>query len=154
MKKPNVATPPQPRRTRAIAALVLLALGGALAVYVLFRGDSDEEAAYAQRRQAKAEEEQARFNAEMRQRDAIEQRALADENAREQQRRAQQEHDRIAARQAADDGVHAKDNAWNRFYTPSAFCRSKEGPDTMQCANEAARARKAFERKWDAGDIQ
>jgi hypothetical protein len=150
----NLPAPPSPRRTIAFIALGVLVLGAVLAVYVLSRGDAAEEAAYAQQRKLRDEEDQARFIAEMRKRQAAEQRSAAEQDDREQQQRAQREREKIAERQAADDAAHARDNAWKRFYTPSAFCQSYEGTTTMQCANEAARARKEFEERWDAGELR
>jgi phage-related tail fiber protein len=67
-----------------------------------------------------------------------------------QRRAIESENARIAAANAEE---LRRERAWAKFYVPSAQCKDPDNRATMQCANEYARAKKEFERRWAAGQI-
>jgi len=59
-----------------------------------------------------------------------------------------------AARVAAANAEAAqREAAWQKFYVRSEFCKNPDNRTTMECANEHARAKKEFERRWAAGQL-
>lgn len=78
--------------------------------------------------------------------------ATLDRESRARQMKADAERQQIAARQAEVDAANreaaAKEVAWSRFYRPSKTCEPYDMRATMECANEYARAKKAFEQQW------
>ncbi|MDL1861832.1 hypothetical protein FBR04_12510 [Betaproteobacteria bacterium PRO7] len=72
------------------------------------------------------------------------------ERATAQRKAIEAENARIAA---ALEQEQRRERAWNRFYRPSEFCASPDNRATMQCANEYARAKKEFDRRWAAGEL-
>jgi hypothetical protein len=73
------------------------------------------------------------------------------ERAEAQRRAIEAENTRIAA---AQEQEQRRERAWNRFYRPSEFCANPDNRATMQCANEYARAKKEFDRKWATGELR
>lgn len=85
------------------------------------------------------------------------QRAAAEKAERDRQVKAEAERQRVAAQRAAIDAANqaaaAKEVAWSRLYRQSKQCEPYDAPATMECANEHARAKKAFEERWAAGRL-
>jgi restriction system protein len=46
-----------------------------------------------------------------------------------------------------------KDRAWQQFYRPSEACGPYENRGTITCANEYARAKMEFEKRWSEGQL-
>jgi len=85
--------------------------------------------------------------------------------AEAQARAARAEADRAAAKRQAAEAEAARvaainaeaarrDAAWQKFYVRSGFCRNPDNRTTMECANEHARAKKEFDRRWAAGELR
>jgi len=88
-------------------------------------------------------------------------RAQAEEQARraEAERAAKaaaqrQAHDAELARVAAAQAqAERREKAWQSFYKPSAACRNPDNRATMDCINEHIRAKREFEKRWQAGEL-
>lgn len=72
------------------------------------------------------------------------------ERAAVQRRTAEAEAARIAA---ANAEAARKEAAWQKFYVRSDLCKNPDNRTTIECANEHARAKKEFERRWAAGQL-
>jgi hypothetical protein len=60
-----------------------------------------------------------------------------------------------AARVAAINAEAARrEAAWQKSYVRSDFCRNPDNRTTMECANEHARAKKEFDRRWATGSLR
>jgi len=58
------------------------------------------------------------------------------------------------ARVAASNAEASRREAtWQKFYVPSEFCKNADNRSTMECANEYARVKKEFEKRWAAGTL-
>jgi hypothetical protein len=55
---------------------------------------------------------------------------------------------RQAALAAEIEAKNKKTVAWNNYYKPSPECINDNGQNLMKCANEHARAKKAFDSMW------
>lgn len=73
------------------------------------------------------------------------------ERAAAQRRAAEAEAARVAAVNAE---AARKEAAWQKFYVRSDFCKNPDNRTTMDCANEHARAKKEFERRWAEGQLR
>jgi len=82
-----------------------------------------------------------------------------EDRRREEERRTARSHPGNVVRHAAAALLPAtgspdqKDEAWQRFYQPSATCKATESRGTIACANEYARARMDFEARWAEGKL-
>ncbi len=79
-------------------------------------------------------------------------RAEAERTAKAAAQRQAQEAElaRVAAAQAQAD---RREKAWQSFYKPSPACRSPDNRATMDCINEHIRAKREFEKRWNAGEL-
>ncbi len=57
---------------------------------------------------------------------------------------------RVAAAQAQAD---RQEKAWQSFYKPPPPCRNPDNRTTMDCINEHIRAKREFEKRWQAGEL-
>ncbi|HOX90734.1 MAG TPA: hypothetical protein P5163_19610 [Rubrivivax sp.] len=75
--------------------------------------------------------------------------------AREQALVAQRQANQIAMARAAEAQAAAdrREAAWNRYYKPSAPCQNPDNRATMDCINEHIRAKREFEKRWQAGEF-
>jgi len=54
---------------------------------------------------------------------------------------------------APTESPDRKEQAWQRFYQPSENCQANAGRGTIACANEYARAKMEFEKRWAEGRL-
>jgi hypothetical protein len=73
------------------------------------------------------------------------------ERAAAQRQAAEAEATRVAAASAE---AERKEAAWQKFYLRSDFCKNPDNRTTIECANEYARAKKDFERRWAAEQLR
>ncbi len=60
----------------------------------------------------------------------------------------------LLAAQAEQEAAQRKEAAWQAFFKPKAVCNSPPDWDTqVECGNAHIRAKKAFEEKWERGDL-
>lgn len=78
------------------------------------------------------------------------------------QTKANSDRDRRAAQQAAlqaalaraRQGIGDKEQAFKRFYQPSANCLNPDRRATVECSNEYMRATRDFEQRWAEGNLR
>ena len=58
-----------------------------------------------------------------------------------------------ARRKAQAREAERKEAAWQRFFHRSASCALEENQTSVACVNEFIRAKRGFERRWDAGEF-
>lgn len=165
------AAPPSDSRVRsrttrisplfsAVCGMVLM-LGGAL-VYWLEPGPATGKAQMEQPAVSEATAARALQRARDREADArAERERRAAEEAAERSRRAtlevdgaavaeaRRQREELARRQAeaaeSQRAAVATEEAWNRFYRPSASCRDPANSATVECVNEYVRAKREFQ---------
>jgi len=97
-------------------------------------------------REAQARVEQERIAAEEAAEKARRASLLADA---ESEAKARAEREEMARRRAAVDAAHRaaeeSEDAWKRFYKPSAACRDSANNATIECVNEFVKAKREFE---------
>lgn len=120
-----------------------------LAQQTAARKAAAEEAAArkaAAERKAKAAAELERLEIEKAAAEKARREMLAD-GATEAKARAEREE--LASRRAAADEAHSAavdaEEAWKRFYKPSATCRDAAASATVECVNEYIKAKREFE---------
>lgn len=97
-------------------------------------------------REAQARAEQERIAAEEAAEKARKASLLADA---ESEARARAEREEMARRRAAVEEAHRaaaqNEDAWKRFYKPSAACKDAANSATIECVNEFVKAKREFE---------
>lgn len=75
--------------------------------------------------------------------------------AREQALVAERQANQVAMARVAEARAAAdrREAAWSRFYKPSPPCQSPDNRATMDCINEHIRAKREFEKRWQAGEF-
>ena len=80
-----------------------------------------------------------------------------EDRRREEEKRTPGARQRNVIRQAglstASESPDRKEQAWQRFYQPSENCQASESRGTGACANEFARAKMEFEKRWAEGQL-
>jgi hypothetical protein len=80
-----------------------------------------------------------------------------EDRRREEEKRTAGARQRNVIRQAglstASESPDRKEQAWQRFYQPSENCQANETRGTGACANEYARAKMEFEKRWAEGRL-
>jgi hypothetical protein len=99
---------------------------------------------------ARAEQEQ-----QAKQKAALEEARLATRADPASEAKAQSEREQSAQRQAAVDEAHRAateaEDAWKRFYKPSANCKNPDARATVECVNEYIKAKREFESSRPSG---
>lgn len=106
---------------------------------------ASQRKAYAER-EAQARAEQERIAAEEAAEKARKASLLADA---ESEAKARAEREEMARRSAAVEAAHRaaeqNEDAWKRFYKPSASCKDSANSATIECVNEFVKAKREFE---------
>ena len=99
---------------------------------------------------ARAEQEQ-----QAKQKAALDEARLATRADPASEAKAQSEREQSARRQAAIDEAHRAateaEDAWKRFYKPSATCKNPDARATVECVNEYIKAKREFESTRTSG---
>jgi hypothetical protein len=100
---------------------------------------------------AQAQRDMAAISEQARRAQALERERAANEFAARQAAERRAREAEMARIVAADAEAARREASWQKFYVPSVVCKNADNRNTMQCANEHARAKKEFDKRWAAG---
>ncbi len=103
---------------------------------------------------AQAKRDMAAINEQARRAQALDRERAANELAARQAAERRAREAELARIAAANAEAARREAAWHKFYVPSNDCKNPDNRSTMQCANEHARAKKNFDRRWAAGEFR
>jgi hypothetical protein len=82
---------------------------------------------------------------------------LEDRRREEDKRAADIRQRTVSRQQGSSTATEARERreqlAWQRFYQPSEICRTNDNRGSVACANEYARAKMEFDKRWAAGRL-